>query len=293
MNSTHAKYVVVTPVRDEGKVLEATIRGIVKQTIHPVEWILVDDGSTDNTLSIINRFASEYPWIRPVQRANRGFRKSGGGVVDAFYDGFNQITYNDWDFIVKFDGDLVADDDYFQKCFERFKRDDRMGIGGGLLYNIYKGKERNEFCPAFHVRGATKIYRRDCWNQIGGLWPAPGWDTIDELKAQMMGWTTESFMEIRLLHQRPTGTAESEWTDGIKSGLARYVIGYHPVYMLASCMSRVLTKPYFTGALALWLGFMEGYAKRIPQVNDPALIKFVRQQQLKRLVGKKTLLKYN
>lgn len=287
------KYVIVTPVRDEEKFLEETLRSIVKQTVQPTEWILVDDGSTDDTPNIINRYLNKYPWIRAVHRSNRGFRKSGGGVVEAFYDGFNQRTCQDWDFLVKWDGDLVADANYFQKCFERFLRDQHLGIGGGLLYNIQNGTERVETCPKFHVRGATKIYRRSCWEQIGGLWPAPGWDTIDEVKAQMLGWTTETFSEIRLLHQRPTGTAESEWSDGIKSGLARYVAGYHPVFMLVSCVSRIVLKPYVTGALALWLGYLKGYAKRIPQVDDRALIEFVRQQQLRRLVGRKTVWKYN
>ncbi len=293
MNSYQHKYLIVTPVRDEGKVLEAALRSIVKQTIQPAEWILVNDGSTDNTAAILDRYASEYPWIHAVHRTNRGFRKSGGGVVEAFYDGFNTRRCQDWEFIVKLDGDLVADDNYFEQCFERFRRDDRLGIGGGLLYHMRDGKERIELCPKFHVRGATKIYRRSCWDQIGGLWPAPGWDTIDEVKAQMLGWTTESFMDIRLLHQRPTGTAESLWADGIKSGLARYVAGYHPIFMLASCASRIISKPYVTGALAIWLGYLKGYARHIPQVDDPALIEFVRQQQLRRLLGKKTVWKYN
>jgi biofilm PGA synthesis N-glycosyltransferase PgaC len=293
MDPTKVKYVIVTPVRDEEDFLEDTIQGIVKQTVQPSEWILVDDGSTDKTPSIIDRYASEYPWIRAVHRTNRGFRKSGGGVVEAFYDGFNQKTCHDWDFVVKWDGDLVANEDYFQQCFERFQRNDRLGIGGGLLYHMHEGKERIEMAPRFHVRGATKIYRRQCWEQIGGLWPAPGWDTIDEVKSQMLGWTTETFMDIRLLHQRHTGAVDGAWTDGIKSGLARYVAGYHPAFMLASCMSRIASKPYITGALALWLGYLKGYVKRIPQINDPALIKFVRQQQLRRLVGKKTVWNYN
>src|ERR1035441_9131083 len=97
MNLHQYKYVVVTPVRDEEKFLEATIRSIVKQTVRPMEWILVDDGSTDNTPWIINRYASEYPWIHAVHRTNRGFRKSGGGVVEAFYDGFNQRMCQDWE----------------------------------------------------------------------------------------------------------------------------------------------------------------------------------------------------
>src|ERR1019366_2053194 len=122
MNSYRNKYVVVTPVRDEEKFLEATIRSMVAQTVKPAEWVIVDDGSTDRTASIIDRFAGDFSWIRAVHRTNRGFRKSGGGVVEAFYDGFNRVECQDWEFVVKWDGDLVADDNYFQKCLERFLR---------------------------------------------------------------------------------------------------------------------------------------------------------------------------
>lgn len=287
------KYVVVTPVRDEEKFIEATIRSIVAQTVKPAEWVIVDDGSTDRTASIIDRFAGEFSWIRAVHRTNRGFRKSGGGVVEAFYDGFNRVECQDWEFIVKLDGDVIPEPDYFEKCFDHFSRQGRLGVGGGTIYYDVNGRALLESCPRFHVRGATKIYRRACWDGICGLWKAPGWDTIDEAKAQMLGWATETFPDIKLLHLRVTGTAESPWADGVKSGLARYIAGYHPLFMLASCSYRVFQRPYFIGSLALLVGFLKGYVKHIPQVNDPALIQFVRDQQLRRLIGRKTVWKYN
>ena len=293
MNLHKCKYVVVTPVRDEEKFLEATIRSMVTQTVKPAEWVIVDDGSTDRTASIIDRFAGEFSWIRAVHRANRGFRKSGGGVVEAFYDGFNRVECQDWEFIVKLDGDLIPEPDYFDKCFDHFSRQPRLGIGGGTIYYDLNGKALLEPCPRFHVRGATKIYRRACWDGIGGLWKAPGWDTIDEVKAQMLGWTTETFPDVKLLHLRVTGTAESPWADAVKSGLARYIAGYHPLFMLASCTYRVFQRPFLVGSLALLVGFLKGYVRHIPQVNDPALIQFVRDQQLRRLIGRKTVWKYN
>lgn len=293
MNLTNCKYVVVTPVRDEEKFIGATLRSVANQTVKPSEWVIVNDGSTDNTASIIDDYARQYPWIRTIHRANRGFRKSGGGVVDAFYDGFNQLQSDDWDFVVKLDGDLILEDNYFQSCFERFSRDKRLGIAGGMIYHILDGKQHLEPAPRFHVRGATKIYRRECWKAIGGLWRAPGWDTIDEVKAQMLGWVTESFEDILLLQQRPTGTSENLWADMVKGGLARYIAGYHPLFILASCLRNLVRKPYLTGSLALMIGYLKGYVKHVPQVSDPALIRFVRDQQLRRLIGRKTVWKYN
>jgi poly-beta-1,6-N-acetyl-D-glucosamine synthase len=285
------KYVIITPVRDEEKFIEAMIRSVAEQVVKPIEWIIVNDGSTDRTASIIERYAKEYPWIHVVHRANRGFRKSGGGVAEAFYSGYSELRSRDWDFIVKLDGDLVLETSYFQRCFERFHRNERLGIGGGTVYHILDGREHIEEGPRFHVRGATKIYRRECWEAIGGLWQAPGWDTIDEAKAQMLGWSTETFVDIKLLQQRPTGTSESLWADQVKGGLARYVSGYHPFFILASFMSRLLRKRHVKGAVALLYGYTSGYIKRIPQVNDTALIQFVRREQMKRLLGRQTVWK--
>ena len=107
------KYVIITPVRDEEKHIEATIEAVAGQTIRPTEWVIVDDGSSDRTGDIIDRYAAKFPWISVVHRSNRGFRKSGGGVVEAFYDGYNALHCNDWDFVVKLDGDLTLSADLF------------------------------------------------------------------------------------------------------------------------------------------------------------------------------------
>ena len=197
MNLHSTKYVIVTPARDEEAYLRKTVESMVKQTILPTEWVIVNDGSSDTTGRIIDEHCAQYPWIRPVHRPNRGFRKAGGGVVDAFNDGYSALTRNDWDFIVKLDGDLSFEPDYFEKCFTHFELAPRLGVGGGVMCYIKNGRKLFEPNPTFHVRGATKIYKRECWDAIGGFWPAPGWDTMDEVKASMLGWATRSFPELR------------------------------------------------------------------------------------------------
>ncbi len=289
MNTTDIKYVIISPVRDEQQFVEQMIQSVAQQTIRPTEWILVDDGSTDRTAAIIDQCARKYSWIRTVHRPNRGFRKSGGGVVEAFRDGYSALRFQEWDFIVKLDGDLILGEQYFQLCLERFRKDCRLGIGGGMISSIRNGNQEFEECPRFHVRGATKIYRRKCWEDIGGLLQAPGWDTVDELKAQMLGWKSESFEEIRIVQQRPTGRSNGLWTDLLKNGQARYVAGYHPLFLLASCTRRLMRRPYLIGSVGLLWGFLFAYIRRIPQVNDPALIAYVRHQQLRRLFGLRTI----
>jgi poly-beta-1,6-N-acetyl-D-glucosamine synthase len=289
MTSNRTRYVVITPVRDEEEFVGATIECMARQSVPPVEWVIVNDGSTDRTGEIIDQYACQYPWIRACHRENRGFRKAGGGVVEAFNDGYRSLRYQDWEFIAKFDGDLSFDSQYFERCFDYFQREPKLGLGGGAIYHVVNGEDQLEVCPKFHVRGATKIYRRACWEGIGGFWPAPGWDTFDEVKANRLGWTTRTFDDLRLTHHRMTGTAEGVWAGLVKNGRANYVCGYHPLFMLGKCAQRVFRRPYIMGSAALFYGFITGYAKGIPQVDDPQTISYLRHQQLMRMCGQATI----
>jgi poly-beta-1,6-N-acetyl-D-glucosamine synthase len=289
MGAKDTKYVVITPVRDEEAYLGLTVESMVRQTSRPTEWVIVNDGSADNTGSLIDESARANPWICAVHRPNRGFRKAGGGVVEAFNDGYRAVTCQDWEFIIKLDGDLSFESDYFSECFKRFHQDPKLGIAGGTIFHIRDGKKQIEECPKFHVRGATKIYRRACWDAIGGFWPAPGWDTMDEVKANMLGWKTESFPDLHLLHHRYTGSAEGLWSGLVKNGRANYICGYHPLFMLLKCFRRLVYKPFLIGSIGLMYGFISGYLKRVPQVDDTQTIAYLRRQQLGRLLGKQTI----
>jgi poly-beta-1,6-N-acetyl-D-glucosamine synthase len=285
------RYVIITPVRDEEKYLRQTIECVLNQTIKPLEWVIVDDGSSDRTGEIIDQYSVRFPWIRAVHRVNRGFRKSGGGVVEAFYDGYRALQSKEWEFIVKLDGDLTFSTNYFERCFAHFCGAPRLGIGGGEIYHSLDRKLKLEANPRFHVRGATKIYRRTCWDGIGGLWVAPGWDTIDEVKANMLGWTTGSFPELPLIHHRVTGSADGFVRDRVKHGLACYVSGYHPLFLAASCFRRLVRRPYVVGSFAVLFGFLKGYWGNFAKVDDSKLISYLRNQQLRRLCGLETIWK--
>lgn len=283
------KYVIITPARDEEEFLEKTIASVASQTILPTQWILVNDGSTDRTAEIIDRYADKYPWITARHRVNRGYRQAGGGVVATFYDGYDQIASPDWDFLVKLDADLSFSEDYFEQCFARFEQDKQLGLGGGGIYHDEGGELKIEDNPKFHVRGATKIYRRRCWEDIEGLLMAPGWDTIDELKANMLGWTTRTFPELRLSHYRFTGSADGAWRDSIKNGRANYIAGYHPLFMFMKCARRLIKKPFLSGSIGLGWGYISGYWQRIPQVQDARLIQYTRSQQMRKLLLQETI----
>lgn len=290
-NVQSTRYVVITPIRDEEEHIAEMVRSVIAQTIRPVEWVIVNDGSTDNTGAIINRFAEEFSWIHVVHRPNRGFRKAGGGVVEAFYDGYKSLHSSDWDFIVKLDGDLTFAPDYFEKCFQRFAEDPKLGIGGGEIYHQIGDEMKLEKNPIFHVRGATKIYKKACWDEIGGLFAAPGWDTIDEVKANMLGFVTYCFPELPLHHHRFTGTADGHLRDAVKHGVVCYVSGYHPMFVLASCVRRLTHKPYIVGSAASIYGFLKAYWTRHPRVEDERYRSYIRTQQMKRLLGMQTIWK--
>jgi poly-beta-1,6-N-acetyl-D-glucosamine synthase len=305
-------YIIITPVRNEGPHFHQTIDSVLSQTLRPQAWVIVDDGSTDLTPQLIDAAAAQHPWIRTVHRTDRGFRNQGGGVIEAFYDGYAQLsTFHQlatpplqdsitpalhystppWDFIVKLDGDLSFSADYFEQCFKRFATDPQLGIAGGTIYCRVDGAtvEDSPGAPSFHVRGATKIYRRAAWDAIGGLVRAPGWDTLDEVKANMLGWKTCSFPDLRLFQLKPTGAADGSWKNWVKNGRANYITGYHPLFMLLKCFKRIFQPPYGLAALGLLSGFCGGYLGRIPQVPDPDLIRYLRRQQMNRLLGRDSL----
>jgi biofilm PGA synthesis N-glycosyltransferase PgaC len=289
VNTPAPKYVIITPVRDEETHLPATIRSVFEQTLRPAEWIIVNDGSSDGTGDVISEAASHIPWLHVVHRKNRGYRKSGGGVVDAFNEGYGRLQCQDWEYIVKLDGDLSFEPSYFEHCLARFSSDSRLGIAGGTIYNKIGNNLVLESCPAFHVRGATKIYRRACWQNLGGLMAAPGWDTLDEVKAQMHGWDTRTFPDLSLIHHRITGSADGLWGGLVKNGKANYICGYHPLFMMAKCLSRMIRRPYIIGSLALAYGYIVGYLTQLPQVGDANLLRYLRTEQMRRLLGRPTI----
>jgi glycosyltransferase involved in cell wall biosynthesis len=285
------RYVIVSPVRDEGAHIGATADSLVAQTVTPSEWVVVDDGSRDDTAEVAERYAVTYPWITVVRRADRGFRAAGSGVMEAFHDGLDAMRSTDWDFLVKLDGDVLLAQDYFEKLLEQFDADPGLGIAGGAFHNPTDDGYTEEKHPAFHVRGASKVYRRACWDDIDGLIRITGWDTYDEVKANRLGWRTRTFRDLVVLHQRTTGGAAGQWRNWVKNGYACYVVGYDPFFVIARALRRLLHPPRIASSAGLLWGFFGSYLKRAPRVDDPATARFVRREQRRRLLGRPSIWK--
>lgn len=284
-------YIVITPVRNEEEFLPLAIESMRAQTLRPMHWAVVNDGSTDGTPGLLTLAAAESPEMMVIKREDRGFRLSGSGVIDAFYEGYNRIAKSPWRFLAKLDGDLSFEPSYFEKCIAEFDQDPNLGIGGGTICALRDQGlvPESPKDPLFHVRGAVKIYRRECWEAIDGLVRGPCWDSIDELKANKLGWKTRTLQHLQVRHHRPAGQAFGKWKDWVKGGRGNYVTGYHPLFMLLKCLSRLPRKPVGLAACGLLWGFLTGYFGRNPRLVDRDVIKFVRQQQLRFLTGRPSL----
>ncbi len=279
-------YVVVSPARDEEDYLPYTLGSMAEQTWRPARWVIVNDGSSDATGELARKFAEAHDWIEVIDRVDRGSRRPGGGVVEAFQEGFARMGDIEWDFVVKLDSDLDLPSDYFERCLRVMLAEPQLGIAGGMIDNDINGKLVREEHPEFHVRGATKIYRRECWDAIDGIHAVKGWDTLDELKATLSGYTTRSFRDIVMIQRRFTGDGQGQWPNWKKNGEAAYVCGYHPAFVLAKAVRRCFIRPWLVAGAGLLTGYFKAAIGRRERVDDEELLAFVRVQQWRRLTGR-------
>lgn len=280
------EYAVITPARNEARYIERTIDSMLHQTVRPTKWVIVDDGSTDDTAQLAEQSIGGAGWIDVVSRPDRGHRSAGTGVIEAFRVGEGHIASIDWAYLVKLDADLEFEEDYFERCLAEFDHDPELGIAGGAVYDVLGDRTIWEPHPAFHVRGATKIYRRACWEDIGGLIDGTGWDTIDELKANQLGWSTRTLRDIPIFQLRPSGRAAGTWSNWVKNGVAAYRSGYHPVFLAARAGRRLVQPPSVVAPMGLIWGYTTAWLRRIERHHDPELLSFVREQQRNRLLGR-------
>ena len=254
--------------------------------MRPARWIIVDDGSSDQTPDSAAAAAKQYDWIRLHRRRDRGARKVGGGVVEAFNEGLSLIDLDDYDYLCKLDGDLEFGPTYFERLFEKFESHPRLGTASGKTWIHVQGRRVSERIGDGFSQGAAKLYRTRCFREIGGFVRGQMWDGIDCHRCRMLGWEARSFRdeELRLLHLRQMGSSYRNIFHGrLRWGRGQYFMGTHWLYALAIAAYRMFERPFVIGGLWILLGYWLAGLRRIERYNDPDFRRFLRRWQLARL----------
>lgn len=259
---------------------------MIAQTCRPTLWLIVDDGSKDGTVAIARRAAERHDWVRVHIRGDRGARRVGGGVVEAFDEGLSLINIDDFDFVCKLDGDLAFGPKYFERLFEKFADDPRLGTGSGKSWLDIDGRLIPERTSDEFSQGQTKLYRVACFREIGGFVREVMWDGIDCHRCRMLGWNARSFRddELRFIHLRPMGSSfRSIYHGRLRWGRGQHFMGTHPLYALAITAYRMFERPYVIGGLLILAGYVGAALRRARRYDDPQFRKFLRKWQLSKL----------
>ena len=280
------KYVLVTPSRNEAAFIEKTLESVVRQTVLPAKWVIVNDGSTDETGTIAAKYAEKYTWIEVVNlpvRRERNF----AAKVNAFNAGQERVKSVDYELIGNLDSDVSLEKDHFEFLLLKFKDDARLGVAGTVFkeesgYNSETDSSEGQL----HVSGQCQLFRRQCFEEIGGYFAnkAGGIDWIAVTTARMKGWKTRSFREKSFFHHRHLGTAErSTFAAAFSYGEKDYFLGGHPLWELFRVGFRMLKRPYFIEGFALGLGYGWAAVRRLQRPISAELMAFHRREQMRKL----------
>ena len=289
------RYCLITPCRDEVRFARRTLDSVVAQSVPPALWIIVDDGSKDATPLILAEYAARFAFIKIIRRGDRGDRKLGGGVIDAFYTGYDTIDPDDFEYMCKLDLDLDLPPRYFELLMGRMEANPRIGTCSGKPYfpsGVHDVRPQfpltdlsrftSEKISDGNSAGMTKFYRITCFRQIGGFVPELMWDGIDGHRCRQLGWIPVSWddPDLRFVHLRPMGTSHKNWWTGrVRHGFGQYFMGTTPVYMLAQAGYRMTRPPILVGGLAMLWGYVKSVVKRNPRYGDPEFRRFLRRYQ--------------
>jgi poly-beta-1,6-N-acetyl-D-glucosamine synthase len=275
---------LITPARNEAAFIEKTVKAVVAQTVRPVRWVIVSDGSTDGTDEIVKGYLAEHNWISLVRLPERRQRNFAGKVI-AFNSGYAQLRGVDYDVIGNLDADITFDEEYLGFLLSKFRDNPKLGVAGtpfreGLRQYDYR------FTSIEHVSGACQLFRRKCFEEIGGYMPLEmgGVDLVAVITARMKGWQTRTFTEKTCLHHRGMGTAkQSELMVAFRGGKGDYMYGAHPMWELLRTPYQMTKRPFVFGGCLRLLGFLWAFVTRIEKAVPADLVDFRRAEQMERL----------
>lgn len=278
-------YVLVTPARNEAATIAATIQAVAVQTHPPARWVIVSDGSTDDTDAIIQDWARRMPGLLYLRRAS-GVQRDFGAKVHAILAGMDALVNTPHAYVGNLDADITFGPDYFARLLQKFRQAPRLGIGGGVTFDVYDGTPRARHASIESVGGAVQLFRRECYDAIGGYLPLPGGmeDSAAIYTAQYLGWECRSFPDLPALHHRPTGTGGgSIWRARFTQGAAMWSLGWSPWWMLARTAYRIAETPFVLGSLVRTAGYISAAAQGRPHSLPPEIVAHIRKSQHEKL----------
>jgi poly-beta-1,6-N-acetyl-D-glucosamine synthase len=278
-------YVLISPARNEAQFIELTIQSVIGQSVRPLKWVIVSDGSTDGTDDIVRRYMRDHDWIELVRTPERTERHF-AGKVHAFNAGYETVKHLEFDVIASLDADISFDSDYFKYLLQKLDDDPKLGLVGTPFLDGTHGIYDYRFVNIEHVSGACQVFRRQCFQDIGGYLPVKGGciDHIAVVSARMQQWKTRTFTDKVCQHHRDMGTAQqSMMTARFKNGQKDYSIGNHPLWEVSRGLYQMTKKPFVVGALSLIAGYIYASIKGSQRPVSPELVKFVRNEQMSRL----------
>ena len=277
------KYILITPAHNEAVFIDKTLESVCAQTSPPERWVIVDDGSTDRTAEIIEKYTTRYPWIEVIHRPQH-LDRSFAAKVQAFNAGLERAQSLQFDIIGNLDADLSFEPDYLEFLMRRFLEDPKLGVAGTPFLENGYDSARDSFEGENHVAGGCQLFRRECFQDVGGYIPnrAGGIDWIAVTTARMKGWTTRSFPEKRFHHYRSLGTAGRSGVGASFSyGEKDYYLGGSPIWQLFRVAYRMTRQP--VQGLALFVGYCWAALRRTRRPITPELMRFHRREQMKKL----------
>jgi GT2 family glycosyltransferase len=284
MTGTQMRYVLITPARNEAAFIELTIKSMIRQSVRPLKWIVVDDGSTDSTGVIAQSHARQHEWMEVIQRPNRSERDFAGKVA-SFNVGFERIRDLQYDIIGNVDGDLSFEEDLFEMLIQQFKSNPRLGVAGAP-FNEGEGTYDFRFSSIEHVSGACQLFRRKCFEDVGGYQPLKGGgiDVLAVLTARMKGWQTRTFPERTCFHHRSMGSAtDNPLKASFNLGKKDFALGRHPLWQLFRSIYQMRRKPLLFGGIMLYAGYVFSALRGARRAVPGEIVEFQRREQMGRL----------
>ncbi|OAI47840.1 hypothetical protein AYO43_03995 [Nitrospira sp. SCGC AG-212-E16] len=281
-----APYVILTPAHNEEALIEKTIHSMISQTVRPLRWIVVNDNSTDRTGEIVERYAADYDFLRLISLKRSGERHF-GNKVSAFNRGLSEVQGLDYQFIGNIDADISMEKDYFERILGEFDRDLNLGVAGGMVSTSIGDKFVSQNVALDSVAGAVQLFRRSCFEQIGGYLALPqgGIDAAAEIMARMKGWKVRTFPGLRVLEHRRTGTATARpLASKVKEGKRFQSLGYGFLFLCLRCVYRLMDRPRIVGSAAMLFGYLVGVVRGNPIVLPPDVVKYLRMEQRAKLM---------